>query len=86
MVSLLECLGKVVEKAMTTAITEWVERLLHNGQMGGRKGRSAVDAVAALTGRAQMALEEGEAYGVVLADVKGAFDQHDLLETIAQLI
>ena len=49
--------------------------------MGGRKGRSAVDAVAALTGRAQMALEEGEAYGVVLADVKGAFDyiQHNIL-------
>jgi Reverse transcriptase (RNA-dependent DNA polymerase) len=45
-ISLLECLGKVVEKVMATKIADWAETVLNNRQMGGRRQRSAIYAIA----------------------------------------
>jgi Reverse transcriptase (RNA-dependent DNA polymerase) len=52
-ISLLSCLGKVVEKVVAELITDHCEsrQTLHKGQMGSRKNRSAVDAVACLIQR-----------------------------------
>jgi Reverse transcriptase (RNA-dependent DNA polymerase) len=49
-ISLLNCLGKVAEKVAATAIANFCEtnELLHEGQFGCRKQRSAIDAVAKL--------------------------------------
>jgi Reverse transcriptase (RNA-dependent DNA polymerase) len=46
-ISLLNYLGKVAEKVATTAIANFCEtnKLLHEGQFGYRKQRSAIDAV-----------------------------------------
>jgi hypothetical protein len=46
-ITLLNCLGQVVEKVAANAIAEkceW-ELLLHDGQFGCRKRRSAIDAI-----------------------------------------
>jgi hypothetical protein len=49
-ISLLNCLEKVVEKVAATALSRVCEekKLLHPGQFGCRKQRSAIDAVAKL--------------------------------------
>jgi hypothetical protein len=49
-ISLLNCLGKIVEKLAAEAISTYCEgaQVLHPGQMGCRKRRSAIDAVACL--------------------------------------
>jgi Reverse transcriptase (RNA-dependent DNA polymerase) len=49
-ISLLNCLGKVAEKVAATAIANFYEtnELLHKGQFGYRKQRSAINAVAKL--------------------------------------
>jgi hypothetical protein len=49
-VTLLNCLGKVVEKVAANALAEQCGRrqLLHDGQFGCRKRRSAIDAVGRL--------------------------------------
>ena len=49
-ITLLNCLGKVVEKVAANTIAEECERrrLLHDGQFGCRKRRSAIDAVGRL--------------------------------------
>jgi Reverse transcriptase (RNA-dependent DNA polymerase) len=49
-ISLLNCLGKVIEKVAATALSRLCEEkeLLHLGQFGYRKQRSAIDAVAKL--------------------------------------
>ena len=49
-ISLLNCLGKVVEKIAADAVARHCETtgVLHQGQMGSRKQQSAIDAVACL--------------------------------------
>ena len=61
-ISLLNCLGKVVEKVVATMISEHCERegTLHPGQYGSRKRRSAVDAVGVLMTEVQQAWGEGK--------------------------
>jgi len=46
-ITLLNCLGKVVQKVAANAIAEECERgkLLHDGQFGCRTRRSAIDGV-----------------------------------------
>ena len=73
-IALLECLGKVVEKVMATKIADWAETILHVRQMGGRRHRSAIDAVAILADKAQKAMQDKQVLGALLFDVKGAFD------------
>jgi len=74
-ITLLNCLGKVVEKVAANAIAEECERrrLLHDGQCGCRKRRSAIDAVGRLMKRVEEAWGRGNTAALLLMDVKGAF-------------
>jgi len=74
-ITLLKCLGKVVEKVAANAIAEECERrrLLHDGQFGCRKRRSTIDAVGTLMKRVEEASGRGNTAAVLLIDVKGAF-------------
>lgn len=49
-ISLLNCIGKVIEKVVAEHLFLFYKKFskLHPGQMGGRKKRSAIDAVAIL--------------------------------------
>jgi len=73
-ITLLNCLGKVVEKVAANAIAEECEqrRLLHDGQFGCRKRKSAIDAVGRLMKRVEEAWGRGNT-AAVLMDIKGAF-------------
>jgi len=75
-VSLLNCLGKISEKIMASRLAYFAESqgLLHTDQMGGRQGRSAVDAVMALVHDIQQAQCNGKVLSALFVDVKGAFD------------
>jgi len=74
-ITLLNCLGKVVEKVAANPIAEECEqrRLLHDGQFGCRKRRSAIDAVGRLMKRVEEAWGRGNTVAVLLMDIKGAF-------------
>jgi len=74
-ITLLNCLGKVVEKVAANAIADQCERrqLLHDGQFGCRKRRSAIDAVGRLMKRVEEVWGRGNTAAVLLMDVKGAF-------------
>jgi hypothetical protein len=65
----------VVEKVAANAIAEKCERelLLHDGQFGCQKTRSAIDAVGRLMKRVEEAWGRGNTTAVLLMDVKGAF-------------
>jgi ribonuclease HI len=75
-ISLLNCLGKVVEKVAAEAIADHCETTgsLHPGQMGGRKQRSAVDAVACLIQNTHDAWKRKQLMAALFMDVAGAFD------------
>jgi hypothetical protein len=74
-ITLLNCLGKVVEKVAANAIAAECEHkwLLHDGQFGCRKRRSRIDAVGRLMKRVEEAWERGNTAADLLMDVKGAF-------------
>jgi len=74
-ITLLNCLGKVVEKVAANANAEECEqrRLHHDGQFGCRQRRSAIDAVGRLMKRVEDAWGRGNTAAVLLMDVKGAF-------------
>jgi len=74
-ITLLNCLGKVVEKVAANTIAEECERrqLLHDRQFGCKKERSAIDTVGRLMKRVEEAWGRGNTAAVLLMDVKGAF-------------
>jgi len=74
-ITLLNCLRKVVEKVAANAIAEECERrrLLHDRQFGCRKRRSAIDTVGRLMKRVEAAWGRGNTAAVLLMDVKGVF-------------
>jgi hypothetical protein len=74
-ISLLSCMGKVVEKVVAELLSEEAERrgLLCDGQFGSRKGRSAIDAAAIMVDKAHAAWTNGDITGVLLMDIKAAF-------------
>ena len=74
-ITLLNCLGKVVDKVAANAIEEVCERrqLHHDGQFGCRKRRSTIDAVGRLMKRVEEAWGRGNSMAVLLMDIKGAF-------------
>jgi len=74
-ITLLNCLGKVVKKVAANSIAEECEqrRLPHDGQFGCRRRRSAIDAVGRLMKRVEEAWGRGNTTAVLLMDVKGAF-------------
>ena len=75
-ISLLNCLGKVVEKLVAEMLSQSCETKgsLHQGQMGGRKHRSAIDAAALMIHKVHEIWEDKQIAGALLMDVKGAFD------------
>jgi hypothetical protein len=74
-ISLLSCLGKLIEKVVATLITNEVERcgILHVGQFGAQRGRSAVDAESVLAAAVEDAWEQKKITATLMMDVKGAF-------------
>ncbi|ODM14906.1 hypothetical protein SI65_09658 [Aspergillus cristatus] len=75
-ISLLNCLGKVVEKMVATQIAEFCEQkqTLHNGQMGARRHRSAPDAVGCLIEEVHQSWAAKQLAATLFMDIKGAFD------------
>ena len=78
-ISLLSCLGKVIEKLAAGLIADWCEAqgILHPGQMGSRRGRGAIDAVAYLVQTVHQGWAEKRLTGAAFIDVMGAFDHVD---------
>jgi hypothetical protein len=74
-ITLLNCLGKVVKKVAANAIAEEYARrqLHHDGQFGCKKTRSAIDAIGRLMKRVEEVWRRGNTAAVLLMDVKGAF-------------
>jgi len=74
-ISLLSCMGKVVEKVVAELLSDEAERrgLLSDRQFGSRRGRSAIDAAAIIVDRAHAAWKGGHVAGVLLMDIKAAF-------------
>jgi len=74
-ISLLSCMGEVVEKVAAELLSPKDERrgLLSDGQVGSRKGRSAIDAAAIMVDRAHAAWTNGHITGELLMDIKAAF-------------
>ena len=89
-ISLLNCLGKVLERILAQRLGEMAETgpLLHNSQMGGQKKKSAVDAALLLKDFVEKAKAKKHKASVVFLDVKGAFDhvsKDRLLKIMIQL-
>ncbi len=90
-ISLLNCLGKVLERVFATRLSYLANTspILDDSQIGGRKQRSSIDAALLLTNY----IEEGRAKGrkvtsTVFLDVRGAFDyvnKERLLAIIASI-
>jgi hypothetical protein len=74
-ISLLSCMGKVVQKVVAELLSDQAERrgLLSDGQFGSRRGRSAIDTAAIMVDRAHAAWKGGHIAGVLLMDIKAAF-------------
>jgi len=73
-ISLLSCMGKVVEKVAAELLSEEAEGrgLLSDGRFGSMKGWSAIDAAAIMVDRAHAAWGNGHITGVLLMDMKAA--------------
>jgi ribonuclease HI len=78
-ISLLNCMGKVIEKIAAEAIADYCESagVLHQGQMGSRRNRSAIDAVACLIQEVFQGWEQQQLTGAAFLDMVGAFDHTD---------
>ena len=74
-ISLLNCLGKMVEKVAAELVGAHCDRVQgsHPGQYGCRRGRSAVDAVGVTIAQVQEAWGRGCIVGALLMDVAAAF-------------
>jgi ribonuclease HI len=79
-ISLLKCLGKVIEKVVADLITDFAEErgIFHEGQFGGRRQRCSGDAVACLIEYIHQAWLQRKLGATLFMDIKGAFD-HVLL-------
>jgi len=75
-VSLLNCLGKVAEKIIATRLSYTAENsdLLYEDQIGGRRQKSAIDAVLSLVHDIQLAKHEKKATLVLFLNIKEAFN------------
>jgi hypothetical protein len=74
-ISLLSCMGKVIDKVVAELLAKEAERrgLLSDGQCVSRKRQSAINAPAIMVDRAHAAWREGSIAGVLLLDIKAAF-------------
>jgi hypothetical protein len=74
-ITLLSCLGKVVQKAVTELLLDVAKRrgLLGDRQFGSRRWRSAIDAAAIMVDRAHADWTKAHITGVLLMDINAAF-------------
>ena len=81
-------MGKIVEKVIAQELSQYCEEFskLHPGQMGGRKKRSAIDAVATIVYIVQEKWEEKKLATVLFIDVKGAFDHISKGQLLSRMI
>src|SRR6266478_3773764 len=89
-VSLLECMGKLVEKLMARLLYSEIIRfdLLPTNQFGGRMASSTLDAGLSLVHDVKVAHCAGLRTGLLLFDIQGFFDninREHLTQTIADL-
>ena len=75
-VSILPVISKVIEKAVTQQLTEYIERsqLLNPSQYGFRRGYSTESACVHLTELLRCKIDRGGVVGAVFLDLKKAFD------------
>ncbi len=87
-ISLLNCIGKVVEKVVAKELSQYCEIFskLHPGKMGGQKKRSAIDVVATLVHTVQEKWEEKKLAAALFMDVKGAFDHVSKGQLLTRMI
>jgi hypothetical protein len=87
-ISLLNCLGKVVERAVAAWIASYCETndIFHRGQFGCRRGRGTSDAVAQLVAKVENAWSQKRVALALLLDVKGAFDRVNKQKLIWRMI
>ena len=78
-VNLLPVLGKVLERATFSQITEYLEtnELLHHNHHGGRRGHSTGTALIQMYDKWVEEIEEGKLVGVLMIDQSAAFDLCD---------
>ena len=74
-ISLLSCMGQVVEIVAAELLSEEAEirGLLCDGQFVSRKGRSAIDAAAIMVDRVHAVWTNGHITGVHIMDIEAAF-------------
>jgi ribonuclease HI len=89
-ISLLNCLGKVLERILAKRLGALAEvtHLLHPTQIGGRSRKSAIDAGLLLLDNVQEQRRLGRQTSTVFLDIKGAFDhvaQNQLLSVMRKL-
>lgn len=87
-ISLLSCLGKVVEKVVATSIASFCEtnEVFHCGQFGSRQGRGTADAVSQLVARVEAAWERKQVMLALLLDVKGAYDRVNKRQLLRRMV
>jgi hypothetical protein len=89
-IALLNCLGKISEKIIANRLAIYSEerQILHPNQLGGRRQRSAIDAVLSLVNQIEEAKSKKHITSVLFLDVKGAFDNVSkvrLIDTLHQM-
>lgn len=74
-IALLSCLGKILEKIITSRLTFWAElsNVIAPGHMGGRRNHSTDDALLILTTWIKEKWREGEVASALSLDVKSAY-------------
>lgn len=87
-ISLLSCLGKIVEKVAATWIASYCETngVFHKGQFGCRQGRSTSDAVAKLVTFVEDAWQRKQTVLTLLLDIKGAFDRVNKRQLLKRMV
>jgi hypothetical protein len=87
-ISLLSCLGKVVERAVATWIASYCEtnEASHRGQLGCRRGRGTSDTVAQLVSNVEGAWCKKRTALALLLDVRGAFDRVNTKQLLRRMI
>lgn len=74
-IALLSCLGKILEKIITSRVTYWAEsmKVIAPGHMGGRRHHSTDDALLILTTWIKERWRAGEVVSALSLDVKSAY-------------
>lgn len=75
-ISLLNFLGKVCGRVVADMLPKWCEvyHILHKSHIGSRRQRSAFDIISRVVNRVQRTWSERKQAGILLMNVKGAFN------------